>query len=213
MSTHNYKIIFFDWNKTLSHSRFWQQLEDSSHLGHKDGQKITEFLFVKNRPLLSQWMKGQINTQEIVREVKAGTGISSDFILEELKKSCETMDFVFNDIEETVNCLQGLGIRCVIATDNMDTFRTYTIPALRLNEIFDDFLISNELGVMKYDVDKNKKTIPFFDNYLKRNNLLYRDVVLVDDCIDDGFYAELGFNIVQVKEPADLRSFIETILR
>ncbi len=74
--------------------------------------------------------------------------------------------------------------KCVIATDNMDTFTRFTVPALRLSEHFDGILNSFERGVLKQDIDEqNPDRIPFFDEYLREYNLQCEDVVLTDDCI------------------------------
>ena len=96
--------------------------------------------------------------------------------------------------------LRSKGIKVVIATDNMDTFRRFTIPAMGLEKYFDGFLISNELCAYKYQTIGKK--IPFFDEYLMKNDLTYSDIVLLDDCQDKtGIYKELGFEIELIKSP------------
>ena len=207
-----YKTIFFDWNKTLSYSRFWQQLESPHHPYHERGKEICKFLFGERRELISPWMRGIKSTDDILDEISTSIGISHDFLQKELKQSCENMSVEPDGVLDQIQLLRRKGVRCVIATDNMDTFRDYTIPALKLAELFDDFLISNELGVLKFDVDKEKRRIPFFDSYLIKHDLGYEDVVLIDDCVDDGFYAEVGFRIMQVRTPKDLTSYIQELL-
>lgn len=118
------------------------------------------------------------------------------------------MNFVSEEIVHLIRKVRTTGIRCVIATDNMDTFREYTIPRMNLDALFDDFLISCELGVLKFETDKIRKRIPFFDNYLTENNLRYSDVLLFDDCVDDGFYQDMGFQIFQVSRPHDLITYL-----
>jgi len=91
----------------------------------------------------------------------------------------------------------------VIATDNMDTFERFTVPSMRLKDIFDDFLISHSLRVLKGDVQEN--SIPFFDGYLNKNNLIYMETVLLDDCADyTGAYDRLGLQIIQITSPEKL---------
>ena len=208
MLSSNYKILFFDWSKTRSYSRFWEHLEDSQHPHNREGDIISSFLFKDNRELLNPWMRGEINTHDILVQISEKTGIPYDFIREELAHSCRNMRLVSDEIAHLVQKVRNAGIRCVIATDNMDTFREYTIPQMNLGALFDDFLISCELGVLKFDIDKEHKRIPFFDAYLKEYNLSYGDVVLFDDCIDDGFYHEVGFQIVQVSKPPDLVMYL-----
>ena len=204
-----YKTIFFDWNKTLSYSNFWQQLEDKSHPHHKEGEKICQFLFNGNRALINPWMRGTTDTQHIVTKISEGTDISHTLILKQLEEGCRNMVLVPDGIIDLIQKAHHQGINCVIATDNMDTFREYTIPSMKLEDVFDDFLISNELETLKFDVDKKNRKIPFFDKYLKKHDLKYKDVVLLDDCVDDGFYNNVGFKIVQINKPIDVKSFME----
>ena len=91
----------------------------------------------------------------------------------------------------------------VVATDNMDTFRRFTIPRMGLEKIFDDFLLSCELGCFKYDVSCLR--LPFFDNYLKKKNLNYQEVVLIDDSLEkSGIFEKLGFKIEYVNKKNSL---------
>ncbi|MCL4400080.1 hypothetical protein M1506_02260, partial [Patescibacteria group bacterium] len=48
-------------------------------------------------------------------------------------------------------------------------------------------------------------TIPFFDGYLKKNNLGYKEAVLLDDHADMGdTYGKLGLKIIQILGPETL---------
>lgn len=40
-----YKTIFFDWNKTLSNSLFWEQLNHPEHEQHAWNENISTYLF------------------------------------------------------------------------------------------------------------------------------------------------------------------------
>ena len=204
-----YQVVFIDWNKTLSYSRFWQQLEDESHPYFEQGKKIFAFLFGERRVLLVPWMRGAIQTNQILDEISGATGVPLSVIRDELVESCMKMQFVFPDLPELILRIQKSGTKCVVATDNMDTFRRYTIDSMRMHNIFDDFLLSNELGVLKFDRNPQEEGIPFFDCYLKKNGLEYQDVVLIDDCIDDGTYERKGFCILQVTSPQSFREHLE----
>lgn len=211
MYTPHPKTIFFDWNKTLSHSRFWEQLEDPAHPHHHDGKRAVRFLFNERRSLIKPWMRAEVSTPEILKEIAQATGVSYDLLFEELKLSCENMKLVSDTVVDQIQELRTRGVRCVIASDNMDTFRDFTLPKLKLDEIFDDFLLSNELGVLKHDVDKAGRKIPFFDDYLEKHNLKYDEVVLLDDTLDDGFYADMGLRMVHIMRPEDLHEYLDTI--
>jgi phosphoglycolate phosphatase-like HAD superfamily hydrolase len=207
------KIVFFDWNKTLSHSRFWEQLEDARHPHYEDGKKIFKFLFQDNRSMLNPWMRGELTTDKVLDAISLGTGVSKDILEKELAESCRNMRFAFEELPEMIGELKKRGMRCVIATDNMDTFRKYTIPGMKLEELFDDFLVSCELGVLKFDKGENAESIPFFDSFLKERGLGYDQVVLLDDCTDDGTYAKRGFRIWKNTSPEEFRVQCEKLIR
>lgn len=206
------KVVFFDWNKTLSYSRFWEQLEDERHPLYEEGKKIEQFLFKDNRNILNPWMRGKVTTDEVLDAISQGTGILRDILERELLESCRNMQFAFKELPEMITALKGRGIQCVIATDNMDTFRKYTISNMKLDDLFDNFLISCELGMLKFDIDRKNETLPFFDHYLAQIGLRYHDSILLDDHIDDGYYASKGFRIFQVRNSQELRDCIERLL-
>ena len=162
--------------------------------------------------MLNPWMRGETTTGKVLDAIGRGTGIPKEVMEKELAESCRNMRFAFEELPGLIGDLKRQGIRCIVATDNMDTFREYTIPGMKLTELFDDFLISCELGTLKFDVDKEKGTIPFFDPFLSRECLNYEDVVLLDDCVDGGFYAEKGFRIAQVNGPEELREQIRQLM-
>ncbi len=200
--TKHYQTIFFDWNKTLSNSLFWEQLGNPEHERHSWDADISRYLFEENRHLVSEWMKGVIDARGIVEKISLCYGYSADILSEDLAESCRNMEFVSEEVLPLIQELRRNGVRCVIATDNMDMFARYTVPALKLIEYFDDILVSFDKGLLKFDVKND--AIPFFDGYLMENNLSYKDVVLIDDRIDtSGTYEKQGFDILQVFGPDD----------
>lgn len=197
-----YKTIFFDWNKTLSNSLFWSQLADSKHVRHAWHENIVNFVFVKNRHLIDDWMRAKLDERHMAKLLSEEFGYPEDLILKDLAESCKNMQLVSTEALDLVGKLRKKGSKCVIATDNMDTFLKYTRPAMRLDDYFDDFLVSFENKILKFDVGDN--SIPFFDDYLEKSGLTYEDVLLIDDCVDkSGIYDRLGFKILQIFNPDD----------
>lgn len=205
------KVIFIDWNKTLSYDLFWGHLSDSSNPNHIHLGTIEKWLFIDNKIKINPWMTGDLKTKDIVKGMSRDTGIESSTILNELKHSCEVMTFCIADIKELISSIRSKGIAVVIATDNMDTFNKYTVPALNLQNIFDDILNSHYLGHLK-DEPEPADSIPFFDKYLRDHNLDYKDVVLLDDSPDNnGKYKKLGFDRIVIDSPEKLRLTLEEI--
>jgi len=197
-----YRTIFFDWNKTLSNSLFWEQLGNPEHERHSWNADISRYLFKENRHLIFEWMKGVIDARQIVGKISSRYGYSADILLEDLAESCRNMQFASDEVLPLIQKLRENGVRCVIATDNMDTFMKYTVPGMELEQYFDGFLSSFDLRRFKYDTEA--ESIPFFDNYLQQHGLSYADVVLIDDSPDtSGAYERLGFDILQIADTDD----------
>ena len=205
------KVIFIDWNRTLSFDLFWEHLKDTGHRYHHHLEPIEKWLFVDNRSLINQWMRGNITVDEIVQRISNGTGISPDVIMNELRHSCEIMKFCIVDIEELIGDIRNKGMLVVIATDNMDTFTRFTVPALKLNDTFDGVLNSHDLKCLKDETDP-KASIPFFDDFLTSHDLTYADAILLDDSPDSsGKYEKLGFERILIDGPDTLQKTLEIL--
>ncbi len=201
------KIIFIDWHSTLSRSLFWDQLKTITHRYHSYHDQILQTIFHVDPNLITDWMLGKHTTEDVCKFISLHVKLPSKIIQNELIMSCQMMHFVDKQIPKLVAKIRRKGIRVVIATDNMDTFRRFTLPALHLDKCFDDFLISSELGVFKYTFVDDK--IPFFDPYLQEHNVTYADVVLLDDSLDKtGTYKRKGFHVRQVKDKDNLIEYL-----
>jgi FMN phosphatase YigB (HAD superfamily) len=201
----HYKVIFFDWHKTLSVCDFWTQLENPVHDRHHWHQNIINFLFVDNKPLIQQWMRGEVDEEKIHQLISDKFGYDKQALQQDLVTSCKAMTLLSNEILPLIDTIRAKGIKCVIATDNMDVFKKYVVPALKLNEHFDDILVSFDQKALKFDVSEDGNSIPFFHGYLQKNGFTYADALLIDDRIDtSGVYAKLGFDTFQVKNTKGL---------
>ncbi len=205
------KVIFVDWYRTLSYDDFWEHLKSPDHPRHKYFKALDECLFVNNRQLATgPWMRGQITMGEIIDKVSHETGISPDIITQETIFSMENMSFCLPNIRELVKTIQDTGKKVVVATDNMDTFSRYTVPALKLKEIFDGVINSFDVKCLKDDPDPADKIL-FFEDYLSQNNFTYSDAVLLDDSPDDsGKYEKLGFERKLIDSPETLEAILKS---
>lgn len=185
------KIIFIDWHKTLSNSFFWS-----------GNQKYSDAFFNYNRELINPWMRGEYTAEDVCKILSDQNNFDFDDVFKSLQESCSKMIFVSEEIPGIIKEIRSRGIRVVVATDNMDTFARFTIPGLGLKKIFDDFLISYNLKVLKNDVGEN--AIPFFDDYLYKNSLDYIDCVLLDDSELNSVYDRLGFKSVKIGNGGEL---------
>lgn len=206
------KVVFIDWNKTLSYSLFWEHLQDKNHPNHQHLPAIEKWLFVDNRDVINPWMRGEFSAEDIASKMSQDTGIDSDTILGELRRSCEEMRYSIDDLEDIVSQLQTNGTKVVIATDNMDTFSRFTVPAMRLDAVFDEILSSYDTGYLKDD-DHPEDSIPFFDEYLAKHGWNYADAILLDDSPDkSGKYKKLGFERALIDSPKVLKAELERLV-
>ncbi|GHO83738.1 hypothetical protein [Dictyobacter formicarum] len=181
MST--YKCVFLDWAFTLSNSLFWEHLNNPEHEYFQAFQTIQHTLFTgKNiSQLIPDWMRGKLTSEDIVAALcQQNTALDPQMLLAELELSCRQMQFVSPQVPTYVARLQARGIKVVIATDNMDTFTRWTVPALQLRSLFDDVLNSYDLQGLKADIDSTGRSV-FFDAYLQDQQLRYGESVLIDD--------------------------------
>lgn len=201
------KVIFLDWCGTLSVSKFWEHLADPNHQYHNYLQPIEEFLFKQNYYLIKGWMLGRLTSEEICQKIGKGTGLNAGIIFNELAKSAREMKFIDSQVPEILKKNKNK-TKIVVATDNMDTFRRFTVSGMKLEKIFDDFLVSNEIGCFKYDLSGSG--IPFFDDYLRKNSLSYKDAVLIDDSEEKtGTFEKLGFSIRKVSNQNKLLEVLQ----
>ena len=170
------KTIFLDWNGTICNNVFWQQLDNSST--KEIFEKIKKCLFIDNGNLIDPWMKNQLSMNDIIDIISNETKINKQFLKEQLIFSSENMNFINPEIPNIIKLIQEKGIKVVLASDNMDVFR-YTISKLKLDLLFDDLLLSNEIGFLKTEWTGN--TSLFFKNYIKRKNLNLSECILIDD--------------------------------
>ena len=140
------KTIFLDWNGTICNNVFWQQLDNNST--KEIFEKIKKCLFIDNGNLIDPWMKNQLSMNDIINIISNETKINKQFLKEQLIFSSENMNFVNPEIPNIIKLIQEKGIKVVLASDNMDVFR-YTISKLKLDLLFDDLLLSNEIGFLK----------------------------------------------------------------
>jgi FMN phosphatase YigB (HAD superfamily) len=205
------KTLFIDWGQTLSISRFWSQLSEANHPYHYYHEIIIDWLFNKNCQLVEQWMLGAVTAEQVCHELALKNGLNQSVIFKTLQESCQQMSLCFPELPKIVSQIKQKGLKVVIATDNMDTFRRFTIKSLGLDKIFDDFLISCELKALKYSTKNDR--ITFFDQFLEANNLSYNEVELLDDSLDkSGVYQKLGFKIKLIKNSNGLLKNLKSYL-
>ena len=165
----------------------------------------------EGKTLLTQWMIGHKSFNDVVRYVADATDIRHTDLMKELKYSAEHMNFFDPDVITLIGDLRDKGVKVVIATDNMDTFSKWTVPALKLRSFFDDILVSDTLGVMKSSVDQNGTSL-FFRDYLSEHAIDADRTVLIDDNLNTSILAQTGMDFMHVTMCEPLTTHLKQIL-
>lgn len=203
------KAIFIDWDGTLSQSRFWQAWCDD-YTDSEKYQAIERVLFARPNDLLQNWMLGKFSAEQVVEQVAGQANLQAELCLDALRSSCEAMK-VEPGALEAVEKLRAAGRLVFIATDNMDTFTRWTVPALGLGKIFDGILNSAELGVFKKDIDDASNS-RFFAETFHRFNIDPHQTLLIDDSNNSRVVEEFGMNFQKVAKPSETVTTLESIL-
>ncbi len=206
-----YQIVFLDWNNTLSTSKFWGHWQQGEF--HPYYEKVQQQLFINNRHLLDPWMRGEYSSEEIIRKISSLVNINYQTLLGGLTKSSQQMKFVDKGVPSLIREIRRNGVKVIVASDNMDTFPRWTVPALKLPQLFDDILDSHTLRTMKKDVDARGRS-KFFKRFFEKNNYPPSETVLIDDSKNDiGPVTNFGIDYWQIISDTSLVFYLQQLLR
>ena len=171
------KAILLDWDKTLCVSRFWEHWQQLYPVHH---ETVQQRLFKENRALVHDWMRGKYRSEDIAQFLSSHLHAQPKDILSELQESCRGMKLIAPKILDYVAVARTRGIWVAIATDNMDTFSRWTVPALNLRSHFDRIINSADIGALKKDLSPSG-SLNFFQSFFNDFGLQPSDCVLIDD--------------------------------
>lgn len=177
MKEPKHKVVFIDWYGTLSISRFWEHWEAERP---EDAALIKHHFFDSDKDSIWSWMRGELTAEDIARLLEQRTGIAEYELLKSLQESSQQQTLMDENVLDLIDSVRNTGARVAVATDNMDTFPRWTVPALRLDEHFDDILDSHSLKILKLDKDENDRPA-FFNDYLLKHDITPEETVIFDD--------------------------------
>jgi len=203
-----YKVIFLDWYKTLSDSLFWEKwTNDPKHTN--DLSKIQEYMFTKGNTLVKDWMRGQLNSESAVSKISRNTSVPYETIMDELITSSKSMKFNEATVLDQIKSLRQSGIKVVIATDNMDTFKRWTVPAMGLEHIFDSIIDSYSNKSLKADFSEDGNI--FFKDFIKKSDLGPGESILIDDSEDSIVVEKIGIKFMHFERNRPLSSILRDL--
>lgn len=200
------KVLFVDWDGTLSNSRFWERWQTNPKHAEKY-QLIQKVLFTDAHDLLTLWMRGYKTASNIVEYVADVTGLSYEELIAELQYSCEHMSLIDSNLRGLIQSIRSKGIAVVIATDNMDTFSRWTVPTLKLEDMFDGIILSVDRGAMKADTYTDG-TSQFFNHYFSNTGIKPDETVLIDNSLNNKVVEKFGMKFQHVNDESPLKSLL-----
>ena len=157
-------------------------------------------------------MRGEMNAEDCVHFLAKASGIEANELFVGLIESCKAMTFITPKLPVLVSELKATGMQVVIATDNMDTFPRWTVPALGLRQLFDGILDSHTLRCLKRDKGGGGESI-FFADYLAQHNLAPEECLLVDDSADTvAAVKSFGIDVMRVERGVGVEAALTTLL-
>jgi FMN phosphatase YigB (HAD superfamily) len=203
------KAIFLDWDGTICNSRFWGHWPDSDAYSIAY-TLIQDHLFKANPETLNDWMRGSQNAEDVMVALSHNVGLVPEELLAHLRESCERMQFVDEKILPLIEGIRRMGTKVVMATDNMDTFTRWTVPALRLDQHFDDILDSHSLKALKRDKDHNGRSA-FFAGFLTDNDIDPATTVLIDDGLHNAVVRNFGMGFIHVTPTFPITAILSSL--
>ena len=188
-------ILFVDFDGTICLERYWRSLPEAEHAG------IQELLFGNDTKMVHDWMRGHHSAEEVNKYASGQLGLDYEYLWNLFVDDCKTM-YVSKDV---LNDIKSLSDRytTILITGNMDSFTRFTVPALSLEDYFDE--ISNSFYEGRHKTDDNGS---LFHKFTDKYGVSIEECVLLDD--SDSvckIFTELGGTPLQVSPevPVEVR--------
>lgn len=156
-----------DFDGVLSYGRFWSSLPRNQY------DMVSNFLFVENKEIVKDWMRGKYTSEEIHNFICQHLDLDYQATFELFQDDCanfEIDDQLLNELEKLKQKYY-----LVLRTDNMDGFDRFTLPAHpRLEMIFDEIHNSYNLKTLKLEGN-------FYGDFVKNTGLENTNFSLIDD--------------------------------
>jgi FMN phosphatase YigB (HAD superfamily) len=161
-------ILFIDFDGTLCHDRFWRSLPGDQY------KKVQTLLFQENMSFAEEWMRGKWAAEEVNQFLAEKLDIPFQELWNIFVSDAQTM-YVSKEVLETIEELRNK-YTTILITVNMDSFARFTVPALSLEDYFDD--ISNSYYEGKFKSDNEGEV---FRDYINKYSAPLEHSILIDD--------------------------------
>lgn len=193
-------LLFIDFHRTICQDRFWRSL------GKSDFEKLQDNFFRNDSRLISEWMLGGHTSEEVNRAIANRLNLPYDKLWSVFLADCRTMH-VPQKIMDVIRLLRNR-YRTILMTDHMDCLERFIVPALGLNEIFEE--IDNSFS------KKTSKNHPGGGRFLEVAKKYRSDIseaILIDDSPEVcRIFEGLGGTAHNVRSGADVLPALHGLL-
>lgn len=201
------KVVFIDWNETLSFGKFYGHLAKQNPALFRD---LEQRLFHDHEEMIRPWMLGRVKFEDICK-VLANDSLSTSQITQHFIDGFKHLKIADSKIFALIQEIRRKGCPVLIATDHMDVFGRYAYPLHHLERFFDGYICSAEVGAFKADKDEAGR-LPFFEAYRQAHGLAYPEMALIDNSVWSTDSAKsVGMLVIQIKTPQDVQAALEEI--
>jgi FMN phosphatase YigB (HAD superfamily) len=181
------RVVFVDWYGVLSTTRYWASVKDHPLVAESiDLGRARHRIF--DTEVVNDWMRGHLSTRDVVARflVDHDNPELVAFLEQQAIDDC-TQGPIRRQVVHQLRKLRARHL-VVLATDNMDCFTAALPHRQDLRTVFDDYLTSCELGVLKAEDPER-----FFLPWLDAHRITANNAVLVDDRAENcARFCELG---------------------
>jgi FMN phosphatase YigB (HAD superfamily) len=199
-----YKLIISDFDGVICSDFYYSNLSSTAP---EVFDFINRKLFKENPVMIDDWMRGLLSYKDINKWLKKedpSIKIDLDKILLE---GITQMRLDENYLSE-LSRLRKIGIKVILATNNMDIFSLKMIPEKKLDKYFDGIFCSSDHGLLKHE--QNAK---FYRDILALYDIDdHRDALLIDDSVKaTQAFSKIGGDFYLYKELRDFKKFISAL--
>lgn len=163
-------ILFIDFDGTLCNDRFWRSLSKD------DYAKVQKILFSTERSVIEKWMIGDTKSEDVNKLVAEHLGKSFEDVWKSFVFDCQRMQVDLQVLEAIAKLRTKY--TTILLTVNMDCFSRFTVPALHLEDYFDE--ISNSYYSKKTKTNNGGE---IYRNHVQQHGAQITECVTIDDSI------------------------------
>src|SRR3989344_9107440 len=142
----NIQTILFDFHGVLC---FYEVYKPMLELEYPEKLEwISKNVFEEDKGLVRKWMRGEISSDEMNRNIAKRAGMDFDVLNKAFIESALNMK-LDEKLLLFISKIREAGMKVGLVTDNMDVFSEITAPAHRLKEKFDAIVNSVDYGFLK----------------------------------------------------------------